>query len=110
MVEVGLLGKVAVSGGGGEVGLGPDRQRCVLAALAVDAGRVVSVARLTERVWGATPPLRARGTLLSYLSRLRHAVAGVEGVDVVRRPGGYALEVDRAAVDLHRFRDLRARA
>ncbi|MCE7000694.1 tetratricopeptide repeat protein [Saccharothrix sp. S26] len=110
MPEVLLLGEVAVAHAGVEVGLGPDRQRCVLVALAVDAGRVVSVERLTERVWGTTPPSRARGTLLSYLSRLRHAVAGVEDVDVVRAPGGYALEVDPAAVDLHRFRDLRARA
>jgi DNA-binding SARP family transcriptional activator len=99
------LGKVAVLVDGLEVDAGPDRQRCVLVGLAVDAGRVVSVDRLIERVWGDEPPLRARATLLSYLSRLRHAVPAV-----VRRPGGYVLEVDPAVVDLHRFRTACARA
>uniref|UniRef100_UPI00192E7023 AfsR/SARP family transcriptional regulator n=1 Tax=Saccharothrix deserti TaxID=2593674 RepID=UPI00192E7023 len=108
MAEFRLLGKVAVVVDGCPLDLGPDRQRCVLAALAVDVGRVVSVERLMERVWGGDPPLRVRATLLNYLSRLRRVL--VEVADVVRRPGGYALEVDRAAVDLHRFRGHRARA
>ncbi|HEX6359915.1 AfsR/SARP family transcriptional regulator [Actinophytocola sp.] len=83
--------------------LGPARQRCVLAALAVDAGRVVSVEMLTHRVWGEHPPLRARATLMGYLSRLRR-ILGVGAV--VRHPGGYVLEVERSVVDLHRFHEL----
>ncbi|MFD4669628.1 BTAD domain-containing putative transcriptional regulator [Lentzea sp. NPDC058450] len=107
-MELRLLGGIVVLVGGHALDLGPARQRCVLAALAVDAGHVVSVDRLMRRVWGDDPPLRARATLLNYLSRLRLLLAGA--VAVTRRPGGYALEVDRAAVDLHRFDELCAEA
>ncbi|MET8763438.1 BTAD domain-containing putative transcriptional regulator [Lentzea sp. NPDC004782] len=101
-MELVLLGGTAVLVDGTALDLGPPRQRCVLVALAVDAGQVVSVDRLTHRVWGDDPPLRARATLLNYLSRLRLLLGGA----VVRRPGGYALEVERSAVDLLRFRTL----
>ncbi|MGW6933552.1 BTAD domain-containing putative transcriptional regulator [Lentzea sp. NPDC054927] len=113
-MEFVLLGGIAVRSGGGALDLGPARQRCVLAALAVDAGRVVSVDRLIDRVWGENPPLRARATLLNYLSRLRLLLADAGGgsATVVRRPGGYTLQAERSAVDLLRFHDLcdRARA
>lgn len=105
-MEFVLLGGIAVLAEGAAVDLGPPRQRCVLAALAVDAGRVVSVERLIHRVWGDDPPPRARVTLLNYLSRLRLLLAG----GVVRRPGGYVLDVERPAVDLLRFHDLCAEA
>ncbi|WP_228122201.1 AfsR/SARP family transcriptional regulator [Saccharothrix syringae] len=98
---------MAVTVDGAVIDVGPARQRCVLAALAVDAGRVVSVDRLIGRVWAQDAPPHARATLMSYLSRLR----GVLGdAVVVRRTGGYALQVDRSVVDLHRFHDLCARA
>ncbi|GLZ28394.1 hypothetical protein Lesp02_05840 [Lentzea sp. NBRC 105346] len=98
-----MLGEVSAFRDGSEVDLGPPRQRCVLAALAVDAGRVVPADRLIERVWGAGIPRRGRATLHSHISRLRHT-----GVEIVLRSGGYVLVVEQ--VDLHRFRDLCARA
>ncbi|MGW6928482.1 BTAD domain-containing putative transcriptional regulator [Lentzea sp. NPDC054927] len=101
-----LLGGTAVLTGGRELDLGPARQRCVLAALAVDAGHVVSADRLMERVWGENPPLRARATLLNYLSRLRLLLADAGISVIVRRSGGYCLEVERSTIDLHRFTDL----
>ena len=103
-MEFVLLGGIAVLDDDVALDLGPARQRCVLAALAVDAGRVVSVERLMHRVWGEDPPLRARATLQNYLSRLRMLLANAAAV--VRRPGGYALEVERSAIDLFRFRAL----
>jgi len=105
-----LLGGIAVLVEGGALDLGPARQRCVLAALAVDAGRVVSLDRLVQRVWGDDPPLRARATLLNYLSRLRLLLADANTdtgtAAVARRPGGYALDVERSAIDLLRFHAL----
>ncbi|MFD9705783.1 BTAD domain-containing putative transcriptional regulator [Lentzea sp. NPDC059081] len=111
-MEFVLLGGPAALVGDRMLDLGPARQRCVLAALAVDAGRVVSVDRLIDRVWGGNPPLRARATLLNYLSRLRLLLADAGGEVVVRRPGGYSLQVERSAVDVVHFHDLcdRARA
>ncbi|WP_148088675.1 AfsR/SARP family transcriptional regulator [Saccharothrix texasensis] len=103
-----LLGEVAAEVGGRRVDLGTPRQRCVLAALAVDAGRVVSVDLLIERVWGADGAPRARSTLHNYISRLRRALAGAGGLAIVRRSGGYALVTDMTGplTDLHRFREL----
>ncbi|MEV4581475.1 BTAD domain-containing putative transcriptional regulator [Nonomuraea jabiensis] len=70
-VEFGILGEVSAWADGRPINLGPARQRCVLAALLVDANHPVSLDQLTDRVWGDSPPQRAAGTLHSYLSRLR---------------------------------------
>ena len=110
-MQLGMLGEVTAYLDGCATELGPARQRCVLAALAVDAGRVVPVDRLLERVWGADTPRRGRATLHSHISRLRQALPAAD-VEIVLRSGGYVLLIDHAdqAVDLLRFRDLRARA
>ncbi len=107
-----LLGEVAVEVDGRPVDLGAARQRCLLAALAVDAGRVVPVDRLLERVWGEDLPRRGRATLYSYVSRLRQVLAAVDGLDIVRRSGGYVLTTGEAGplVDLPLFRQRCARA
>ncbi|MCS7478049.1 BTAD domain-containing putative transcriptional regulator [Umezawaea endophytica] len=111
-VELGLLGEVTVRVDGRAVDVGPAKQRCVLAALAVDAPRLIPADRLVERVWGVDPPRRGRRTLYSHISRLRRALSDVDAVEVVSRAGGYALVVDRPheVIDLHRFHDLRDRA
>lgn len=111
VVRLDLLGEVTARADGRVLDLGPARQRCVLAALAVDAGRVVPAERLVERVWGADAPLRERATLQSYVSRLRRALVAAGG-GIALRAGGYALVLGEVgeAVDLHRFRALRLRA
>ncbi|MEV6711502.1 BTAD domain-containing putative transcriptional regulator [Lentzea sp. NPDC051208] len=111
-VVVRVLGEVGAEIDGRSVDLGTPRQRCVLAALAVDAGQVVPVDRLVERVWGVDAVPRARATLHNYISRSRRALASANGVAIVHRAGGYALVADTVepVVDLHRFRDLRGTA
>ncbi|MFG3259351.1 BTAD domain-containing putative transcriptional regulator [Streptomyces sp. NPDC048172] len=109
--EFRLLGDVGVRVDGRQVDIGHARQRLVLMALLVDVNRVVTVDQLVERVWGGDAPQRARGTLHSYLSRLRQALAPVVGeAALTRRAGGYVLTADPAAVDLHRFSALSGRA
>ncbi|MFE9927143.1 tetratricopeptide repeat protein [Streptomyces sp. NPDC005774] len=110
-VEFGLLGTIEAHVDGRPVDVGHLRQRCVLAALLVDANRMISVDELIDRVWAGRAPQRARETLYSYLSRLRQTLeAAAEEVRIARQPGGYVLKVDATAVDLHRFRDLVAQA
>lgn len=97
-----LLGPVEARVGGGRVDLGPAKQRCVLAVLLAQAGRPVPTDVLIARVWGTTPPAEARGTLYSYLTRLRRILAGT-GAGPERTAGGYVLAVPADRVDLHRF-------
>ena len=55
-VEFGILGPLEVSRSGCLVALGGPRQRAVLAALLLEANRVVSMDRLAEDIWGGDPP------------------------------------------------------
>src|SRR5882757_190693 len=96
-VRFGLLGDVEARVRGRLVELGPARQRCVLAALLIDANQPVPVAKLADRVWGQHPPQRSLETLYSYLSRLRTVLAEVRDVHLSRRSGGYVLVVDADA-------------
>ncbi|MBB5960627.1 DNA-binding SARP family transcriptional activator, partial [Saccharothrix tamanrassetensis] len=107
-VELRVLGQVEVLVDGTRVDLGHARQRCVLAVLVVEAGRVVATDELVDRIWGGRPPRRARQLVSNYLSLLRHllADAGVDEVVIQRRGGGYVVLVDPERVDVHLFRRL----
>lgn len=67
-------GPVELHGASGSVDIGTPRERLVLAALAVDAGRLVPVSTLIDRVWGPDAPPGARPTLRVYLTHLRKAL------------------------------------
>lgn len=108
MVEFGLLGDVEVRVDGRVVDVGHARQRCVLAALLVDANRLVPVDALVDRVWGERVPHRARNAVAGYVSRLRQVLPA--GVRITGRQGAYVLSVDPLSVDLHRFHRLVERA
>lgn len=86
-VQFRLLGGVEARVDGQVVDVGHARQRCVLAALLVEANRPVRVDQLLDRVWAACPPQRAHNTLSGYLSRLRQALAIAEDVRLARRQG-----------------------
>src|SRR5687767_13868564 len=104
-----LLGPVSVETTGCPVDAGPPRQRSVLAALLVDAGRPVTVDALIDRVWGESPPPRARHALQSHLARIRTVLAQV-AVGLARSGGGYVVNVDPCRVDVHLFTHLVERA
>ncbi|MEV8441978.1 BTAD domain-containing putative transcriptional regulator [Actinosynnema sp. NPDC051121] len=110
MGELWVLGTVQARAGGRRVEVGHARQQCVLVALAVDANQVVDADRLLDRAWGERVPSRGREALYAYLSRLRRALAEVGDLAIVRRPGGWELQVDPDGVDLHRFHRLLADA
>ncbi|MHC3469350.1 AfsR/SARP family transcriptional regulator [Streptomyces sp. 7R007] len=110
-----LSGPVEVLVRGASVDLGPPQRRAVLAALAVDAGRPVQVDVLVERIWDADPPDGARRALYAHIARIRRLAerlddAGDGHLPVLRRSGGYQLDVDPDHVDLHRFHRLAAGA
>ena len=79
------------------------RPRTLLALLAMEAGTPVSSDLLADRIWGEELPDNPRGSLHTYIGRLR----GVLGKEVVRRTaGGYILDLPRSSVDALAFIDL----
>jgi DNA-binding SARP family transcriptional activator len=106
-LRVGLLGPLEVRLDEAPVRVPGDRLAVVLAALALSAGRTVTVAELADRVWPDQPPQRVRGSLQTIVSRLRRLL----GADTIRtRASGYVLDVDSDRVDVLRFRRLVAMA
>ncbi|MEV6639108.1 BTAD domain-containing putative transcriptional regulator [Amycolatopsis sp. NPDC051371] len=106
-----LFGEVQLRVAGQPLDVGTPRQQAVLAALAVDAGRPVSIETLIDRVWGDDPPGEARNVVYSHLSRIRQVLTEVTELTgtktgVTRRSAGYVLEIDPGAVDLNRFAHL----
>ncbi len=81
------------------VTLGGAKPRALLAVLALDLGRVVSVDRLVEALWPGDTPDSAGHAVQVYVSQLRKALGPV----IATRPPGYVLELDRESVDVHVF-------
>ncbi|MEU7524120.1 BTAD domain-containing putative transcriptional regulator [Saccharothrix sp. NPDC042600] len=106
-----MLGPVVTWHEGREHTIASGRQRCVLALLVLEAGRVVSLDRLVDALWEAgSAPRTARNVVQQCVSELRKLVAVDPGARLVLKAPGYALEVDPQRVDLHRFRSLVAAA
>lgn len=97
MLEIRLIGAIEIVCGGEPVALPGRRLRALLAVLALSTGRVVSLETLMRGIWDDEPPDRARSTLQTYVARLRRIL----GEDVIETTqAGYALRVERRAVDL----------
>ena len=62
-MEFCLLGPLVVRSGGTVVPVQRGGQRAVLAALLLNANRVVPVDDLAEALWGAEPPSSARASV-----------------------------------------------
>jgi DNA-binding SARP family transcriptional activator/WD40 repeat protein len=105
-VEIRVLGPLEVRSNGIDARLGGRKQRTVLALLAAEVGRRVSVEALIDGVWGEEPTTAARSTLQTYISNLRAAIGDV----IVREDGGYRLATDPAHVDAVEFEEAVARA
>ncbi|MEW2142699.1 winged helix-turn-helix domain-containing protein [Micromonospora vinacea] len=70
-VRVRLLGPVEVVVAGSPQAVNGLRRKAVLATLALHAGRVVSVDRLLDAVWGDQLPATAANTLQRHVSYVR---------------------------------------
>ncbi|HEV8565766.1 MAG TPA: BTAD domain-containing putative transcriptional regulator [Actinoplanes sp.] len=101
--EFRLLGPVEMWRDGRRLDAGPRQQRTTLAVLSVEAGRLVTLDGLVDRVWGDAPPDGARQSLYAHIARIRRLL---DPGELVSRSGGYLLDVAPDRVDLHRFRRL----
>ena len=103
MLEFRILGPLEVWDGEKALQLGGQRQRAVLAVLAMHVGEVVPSERLITYLWGETPPRTAATSLQNSISQLRKVL----GSDVVEtRTPGYVLTSEKEAVDARRFEGL----
>ncbi|MFD5078998.1 BTAD domain-containing putative transcriptional regulator [Streptomyces sp. NPDC058371] len=108
MVRVELLGPIQVYADDvTPVEVGGVRLRMLLARLALEEGRTVSVDSLVDGLWGEEPPADAVNALQALVSRLRRALRGSAAVESAS--GGYRLTVRAEDVDVHRFEDLTVR-
>jgi DNA-binding SARP family transcriptional activator/pimeloyl-ACP methyl ester carboxylesterase len=100
-----LLGPLEARNGDSAVELGGAQQRALLALLLLDAGRVVSVDRLIDELWGEEPPASARKMVHVYVSSLRKALgAGTVQTHSV----GYSIDAVAGELDVDRFARLAA--
>jgi DNA-binding SARP family transcriptional activator/Tfp pilus assembly protein PilF len=99
----GILGPLLVRDGETVVPVMGARQRLLLAALIMQAGKPVAADTLAEMVWDGTPPAGAVTTLRSHVMRLRRVLGPVAGARLVTRPPGYLLEAVEDEVDLLLF-------
>jgi predicted ATPase/DNA-binding SARP family transcriptional activator len=80
------------------------KHKRLLAALMVEHGRACTVDELAESVWNGSPPASARNLVQVYISQLRKVLP--DGIEIVTRGGGYALEVAPGSLDAARFESL----
>jgi predicted ATPase/DNA-binding SARP family transcriptional activator len=102
-VDIHVLGPLEVSLEGQLVEVRGRRERALLALLAIEVGRPVTVHRLGELLWGHDPPRTADKTLQTFVSRLRHVLGDVPD-RLARRERSYLLDLPPEATDLGRFR------
>jgi WD40 repeat protein/DNA-binding SARP family transcriptional activator len=104
-LEFRILGPLEVRVDGVPVPMGGPRQRALLALLLLSANRVVSRDRLIEELMLDPPGKRAERTLTVQVSRLRKALASVDGSEprLVASSPGYVLRVLPGELDLDTF-------
>jgi DNA-binding SARP family transcriptional activator/Tfp pilus assembly protein PilF len=108
-LHIGVLGPLLVSHGGAPVDIPSQRQRTLLALLALHKGQMVPISEIIDVLWGEDPPRTARNLVQMYVSQLR-TLLGTAGRNLRSAHGGYALDLAEQQLDLAQFDDLVRRA
>jgi DNA-binding SARP family transcriptional activator/pimeloyl-ACP methyl ester carboxylesterase len=105
-MEFRILGPLEADDDEGKpVELGGPKQRALVAHLLLNANRAISREQLLDDLWGERVPATAAKMVQVYVARLRKVLR--PGV-LQTRATGYAMELDRDGLDLHRFERLAA--
>lgn len=116
-IEINVLGPLEVNVDGVSVVPTASKPSQLLATLALNAGRVVTVNTLTDEIWASRPPRSEVATLHTYILKLRRHLETAladEGVGMcakdilITRRAGYLLAAEPTAVDAMRYEELSA--
>ncbi|WP_406832851.1 BTAD domain-containing putative transcriptional regulator [Pedococcus sp. KACC 23699] len=107
-MNVGVLGAAEARLGDRPVDLGTRKQRALVAALAMNHGRPVSVDAIVDLLWPDGAPPGVNGTLQAYVAGLRRSLeperaARAPSTVLVTVAPGYALRVGDDDLDARRF-------
>src|SRR4029077_10213782 len=111
-LQLAILGPLEVRRGGQLLDVGGSKQRTLLAALALEANRVVSDRALVKPLWGGDPVEGTIDSLRVHIHRLRRTIeqpcdgAHAEGRLLVRSLNGYSLVLALDEIDISRYRAL----
>jgi DNA-binding SARP family transcriptional activator len=110
-LHFGMLGPLEVTLDGRRLDPGRPKQRAVLAALLLNANRVVSLDRFAEVLWPATPAVASMGSLPVYIANLRRLLeperpARTPPARIVTVPPGYLLRIAPGEYDVAEFEAL----
>ncbi|MEV6959823.1 BTAD domain-containing putative transcriptional regulator [Streptomyces sp. NPDC051207] len=95
-----ILGPLTVTGPIGLVRVPPGRQEVILAALLLEADRIVSTDYLVDLIWDDEPPDTARTQVQICVSRLRKLFSKADiAAAITTRPPGYVLRTEHEQVD-----------
>ncbi|MGD9485071.1 AfsR/SARP family transcriptional regulator [Streptomyces sp. TRM70308] len=112
MTQFRILGPVEVydAGTGRRVTPPGVKQRTLLAVLAAEAGRPVTVDRLADELWGEDQPLRSANAVQAHVARLRRLLDGLDRAGgpgwIGTEPLGYVLRLGSASTDARTFQRL----
>ncbi|MEU6409275.1 AfsR/SARP family transcriptional regulator [Microbispora sp. NPDC046933] len=102
-----ILGPIEVRTSYGKaIALGRRKQRVLLAALLLNAGKAIPSHRMLDWLWGERAPATAESNLYTYISALRRALGAPSRIEA--GSNGYVLRVTPGEVDVTLFEDLAA--
>jgi DNA-binding SARP family transcriptional activator len=112
--DIKLLGSLEASLDDTSIVPGAAKQRQLLALLALNAGRAVSMSTMMAELWGSQQPRAAGTTLHTYVGKLRRALDVAlhphSDFDVKRilvtEPVGYSLRAPSSDIDVGRYEHL----
>jgi DNA-binding SARP family transcriptional activator len=112
-LRIDVLGPIEVARGNQKIPLAGQRQRALVAALALEHGKVVAINHLVDVLWDTSPPPTARAKIQAHVSALRQAIGqdapGAAG-PLLTQPPGYLLRLREAELDLAEFETLTQKA
>ncbi|MFC4536188.1 AfsR/SARP family transcriptional regulator [Sphaerisporangium dianthi] len=102
-----ILGPIEVRAHHGKpIALGRRKQRLLLAALLLNAGKAIPSRRMLDWLWGERAPANAESNLYTYISALRRVLGSPSRIEA--GSNGYVLRVAAGEVDVTLFEELAA--